>query len=116
MNDIDKIRSREALATKGPWKSTYASNGAGMATGYFYIPAHNGGGKVEMLADDAEFCAKAREDIPFLLAKLDRLTAAAREIVEARAEQLKSARFPDPGDFHAVCAAIDALAAILEEP
>lgn len=44
-----------------------------MATGFFYIPFHNGGAKVEMLADDAEFCAMAREDIPKLIAEVERL-------------------------------------------
>jgi hypothetical protein len=44
-----------------------------MTTGYFYIPAHNGNASVEMLADDAVFCANAREDVPKLIAEIERL-------------------------------------------
>lgn len=70
--EFKAIKSREKLASKGPWKSEYGYNG-GMATGFFYIPEHNGKAKVEMLADDAEFCAKAREDVPALIAEIERL-------------------------------------------
>lgn len=69
------IKSRESLASKGPWKSEYGWNNGGCATGYFYIPHHNSEAKVEMLADDAEFCAKAREDVPKLIAEIERLRA-----------------------------------------
>ncbi len=69
------IKNREALASKGPWKSEYGWNNGGVPSGYFYVPQHNGGAKVEMLADDAEFCAQAREDIPKLIAEIERLRA-----------------------------------------
>ncbi len=77
--DLKAIRERVAAASNGPWRQEYGWNNGGMATGYFYIPEHNGGAKVEMLADDTAFIAHAREDVPALLADVDRLTALLRE-------------------------------------
>ncbi len=73
--DLKAIRERVAAASNGPWRQEYGWNNGGMATGYFYIPEHNGGAKVEMLADDTAFIAHARQDIPALLAEVERLTA-----------------------------------------
>ncbi len=74
--DLKAIRERVEAATKGPWRQEYGYNNGGMATGFFFIPEHSAGKSVEMLADDAAFIAHAREDVPALLAEVDRLRAA----------------------------------------
>ncbi len=70
---LKAIRARCEAATAGPWTSTYGYNGGGMATSFLAIPAHNSGGTVEMLCEDADFITNARTDVPALLAEIDRL-------------------------------------------
>lgn len=76
------IKRKERQATAGPWKWEYASNNAGMPTGFFYIPAHNGNAKVEMLADDARFCAEMRTDVKVLIKEIERLHKTLDKLVE----------------------------------
>lgn len=54
--------------TRFPWKYTYAYNNAGCPTADFYIPGHNGGATVEMLADDAALIVDGLPMLPGLLA------------------------------------------------
>lgn len=71
------IEARASAATRGPWEASYGYNNSGCPTGFFKIPAHNDVARVEMLVDDALFCAHAREDIPYLLALVKELTGRA---------------------------------------
>jgi hypothetical protein len=54
--------------TRFPWKYTYAYNNAGCPTADFYIPGHNGGATVEILADDAALIVDGLPMLPGLLA------------------------------------------------
>ncbi len=88
------IRARGALemaskATAGPWEANHGYNNGGCPTAFFKIPAHNQGGEVEMLADDAFLCAAAREDVPALAAAVLALSAEVRRL---RAEQAATAK------------------------
>ncbi|OPZ03595.1 MAG: hypothetical protein BWZ09_02355 [Alphaproteobacteria bacterium ADurb.BinA305] len=77
---IREARERCERATPGPWEASYAYNNGGMPTGDFKIPGHNGGATVEMLVDDAYFCAHARKDLPAALDEIERLTAERAEL------------------------------------
>jgi hypothetical protein len=79
-DERNAIRARAEAATEGQWTSTFGYNNGGIATAFFAIPGHNGGGKVEMILEDAEFIAHAREDIPRLLADNDALRAENAEL------------------------------------
>ena len=67
MINAEKLRDLLAEGTRRPWKQTYAYNNAGMPTADFYIPGHNGGATVEMLACDAELLVEAVHALPELL-------------------------------------------------
>ena len=54
--------------TRFPWKYTYAYNNGGCPTADFYIPGHNGGATVEILADDAALIVDGLPMLPELLA------------------------------------------------
>ena len=82
-DERNAIRARAEAATEGPWTSTFGYNNGGIATAFFAIPGHNGGGKVEMILEDAEFIAHAREDIPRLLADNDALRAEVAALLRA---------------------------------
>lgn len=74
MNRIDEIKARCEAATPGPWETEGAKLNRAVI-----------GGKVKLLnwvgdslfysKDDFAFIAAAREDIPFLLSEVDKLTA-----------------------------------------
>ncbi len=73
--DLGPIKAREAAATKGPWGS--GPLGAGYQAICFYA---DGSWNNDLLCSgnnqaDAEFCAKARLDIPALIAEVERLRA-----------------------------------------
>lgn len=75
---IDAIQAREQAATKGPWNATATLDEHETPVFYSQAPEHHGESLFE--ADwgtqaDADFCAHAREDIPYLLAALARLQA-----------------------------------------
>jgi hypothetical protein len=69
---VDAERLRNLLnaqtRTRFPWKYTYAYNNAGCPTADFYIPGHNGGATVEILADDAALIVDGLPMLPGLLA------------------------------------------------
>lgn len=74
--DLDAIRQRADAATPGPWG--VEQYGTTLA-----VHAYQVSDAVAMIGDedhppagsDAEFIAHAREDVPALLAEVDRLTA-----------------------------------------
>ena len=78
MSRLDEIRARCEAATKGPWRCEIETHGChwlfdGLGTVLCYLKWED--------ADDAEFIAHAREDLPALLA-----------VVEAAAEWLAHER------------------------
>lgn len=78
MNITDKrlteIRARTEAATDGPWAVDGPAQ-CGPGDTLTVYPAEDGGALayVQPSWDDAEFIAHAREDIPALLAEIDRL-------------------------------------------
>ena len=84
---LEAIRQRVEKATQGPWNF----EGNKWQDGYvIYSPIkrgfHNNGGEVAEVDDsyepsDAEFIANARQDIPDLLAEVERLRYALESIV-----------------------------------
>lgn len=70
MIDAKKLRNllNAQTRTRFPWKYTYAYNNAGCPTADFYIPGHNGGATVEILADDAALIVEGLPMLPELLA------------------------------------------------
>jgi hypothetical protein len=90
--DIAAIRALCEATTPGPWRQEYAYNNGGCPTANFYIPGHNGGATVEMLANDAAFIVAARTALPELLARLE---AAERERDDALADGVLSQRVCD---------------------
>ncbi len=66
-----EIREREAKATEGPWDVRH---------GFRDVVARKPGRVIawgiRLMECDAEFIAAAREDVPYLLAEVDRLRAA----------------------------------------
>jgi hypothetical protein len=88
MLDLDAIEARAEAATPGPWRNE-PDTGAGrvwVQRGYFRDEADceplfslRGKEAYEQRSADADFIARARTDIPALVAEL----RAAREVVEA---------------------------------
>lgn len=73
--DLDAIRQRAARATPGPWKSYI--EGRDHTSGSNFIMST--GEDIELLGAteaDQDFIANARQDIPLLLAEIDRLRVA----------------------------------------
>lgn len=68
MNRIEEIKARCEAATKGPWIKINDQLRHGVTAGLI--------GVIHVYDEDADFIAHSREDIPFLLAELDRLTEA----------------------------------------
>jgi hypothetical protein len=88
--DLDAIRQREQAATEGPWIHTGRNH---ISTPDIHVDEANWGGEglngYRLVCDgdegawraaDAEFIAHAREDIPALLAEIDRLRSQVAEI------------------------------------
>ena len=78
MSRVDEIRARAEAATRGPWS---AIEGPGE---HWYVCdegesiasiSANDGSNEDQRQPDAEFIAHAREDIPWLLAELDKARA-----------------------------------------
>lgn len=64
--DLADIEARAAAATSGPWTSEYHHQW------FLDRGAHLDGIPFDAFANDAEFCAAAREDVPRLCAELRR--------------------------------------------
>lgn len=83
MNRIDQIRARVKGATKGPWMPEEVLD-YNLPTGFGYVINESGDsvlGEADSTGQlcDVEFMAHAREDVPYLLTKLDE----ARRIIDA---------------------------------
>jgi hypothetical protein len=102
MTDIQAIRERVEKATKGPW-TVWCDDSGGQFTGWPSVVApddldttiiHRAGFHQEYWGDlslrdccaNANFIARARTDIPFLISEIDRLNA-----VSARVKELEAA-------------------------
>ena len=88
-----KIRERCDAATKGPWEvhMPYFTNKKDVVCKSDGFPV-----TYEVLPVNADFIAHAREDIPFLLAELDRLTEVQRWIPVTE-------RLPESGEHVLLC-------------
>lgn len=69
---LDTIRAREAAASREPWETSIVDPGIILADGK---PIAVFGGNQQDYCN-AEFAARARTDVPWLLAELDRERAA----------------------------------------
>ena len=74
--DLEAIRQRVEAATPGPWELI---GGGEFVTGADVLVAPDDGG---VTADNAIFIAHAREDVPALLAEVERLRDGIAELVE----------------------------------
>ena len=79
---LDEIRARTEAATPGPWRA-YGNTVEQEKTGCHQVVGteFTGGGymayeRLTTKDEDATFIAHAREDIPYLLAEIERLRAA----------------------------------------
>lgn len=120
MSRLDEIRARTEAATKGPWTVGERVEVDGLVDVYevpiqspstneeqpdvpdeVAVVRYNAGGFHFPHADarcDAEFMAAAREDVPWLLAEMDRLVGAAEKMAanyEATAKELRDVDFRD---------------------
>ena len=94
---VDQIRARDASAAKGPWlhEPWGGQNQNGDYTGGNVFDA-DGEYLVSDIADvDGAFIAHAREDVPYLLAEHDRLTALLAEQA-ATIERVRALHRPVP--------------------
>ena len=92
---LTDIRARLAAATEGPW-SVDGPAQCGPGDTLTVYPVEDGGtiAYVRPSWDDAEFIAHAREDIPALLAEVERLReelAKARAVTEDKVERAADA-------------------------
>lgn len=86
---LDAIRARVEAATRGPWEAgtAFCCPVAGWVDGpkRTVCPVYEGTKRTHTLdANDAEFIAAAREDVPALLAEVERLTAERDELIRWR--------------------------------
>ena len=81
-SELQAIRERAARATPGPWRTSTLKSYVIPPWGYKYKVAQLGGSEElpgviarsdEYLPHDTDFVAHARQDIPALLAEVDRL-------------------------------------------
>lgn len=84
---LDAIRAREQKATEGPWEvyidSTTATPWAVQAgRGLFGAVARAATDQADYGKADIEFIAASREDVPWLLAEVERLTQAIQEALD----------------------------------
>lgn len=80
--ELEMIKNRCAQATPGPWKSFV--EGRDHTSGSNFIMTGNGGEDFELSGGgtvaDQDFIAHARQDIPRLLAEIERLRRNAGEV------------------------------------
>lgn len=86
--DLATIGARAEAATPGPWRSMVidADNATVWAGGNTARTATRIARVTRRVADNAEFIAAAREDVPALVAEVERLRAALRDAAEQVAE------------------------------
>lgn len=80
---LTQIKAREKAATEGPWKVCPDENTNGELSLVCCGPEGEHGGPIcsDPLTDaDADFIAHAREDIPYLLGEVERLTTELDEL------------------------------------
>lgn len=91
MLDLEAIKQREAAATPGPWVLADGSRGftpgctifEGDNSGRVIAYTASMGASLERLQADGAFIAHAREDVPALVAEIERLrTALEQEALE----------------------------------
>jgi len=94
---LAEIKAREAKATPGPWQAfdthgTYRDQLGDKQPGWWIPEMETLGDDVcsAMLEQDAVFVANARADIPYLLARADRLAARVAEL-EAAGDRMAEA-------------------------
>lgn len=78
---LDEIKSREAKASKGPWETRIAGiegDNYVAGTGPWYRMSHLAFDANDQSHEDARFIAHSREDIPYLLKRLEAAEAALR--------------------------------------
>ena len=91
--DIDAIKKREAAATPGPWTldEPYEVDDKGTQVTFINGPEWwYDGGLIESQSD-ADFIAAAREDVPRLIAEVERLREWVKTTQECAAERIKTA-------------------------
>jgi hypothetical protein len=85
MGRTEEIRQREQAATKGPWEA-HTREEWGYGTQAWIVPLSGGPSPGCHASDqhirDNEFIAHAREDIPYLLALVERLEAAGKKVAD----------------------------------
>lgn len=100
MTKLKEIRAREAKAAPGPWKYYSGQRGVYSADGKYVCTRAGYMGKLSRHFDDANmpFITHARSDIPYLIARVERLEAALAEVTTALAQTYveKSAADSDP--------------------
>ena len=100
MSRLDEIRAREAAATPGPWFDTGDVESVGVSIAmdpYADINPDRAVWKV-----NADFIAHAREDIPFLLAEIERLELAlTTATVEVHGQRMYRTRYGTPMEMPA---------------
>lgn len=97
--DLDAIKARAEAATKGPWKFTPKILGiknttvmaGGEQVGYFSV------GQAQ--PHDAEFISHARQDIPALLAEVERLQAIVERVRKLHAPEVRTVSVPVFDEF-----------------
>lgn len=80
---LNAIKERVAKATSGPWEYDNEERGIWNNGGFNYL------GTVTLSHIDADFIANAREDMPALIAEIERLRKAIEQIIEAEAPNME---------------------------
>ena len=88
---LDEIQEREAKATEGPWGvDGPAQCGPGDSLAVYHVEDGGTVAYVQPSWDDAEFIAHAREDIPALLAEVERLSRRNEDLEYVAAQARKA--------------------------
>lgn len=78
-NRLAEIKARAGKTSPGPWTGTYPDGGHSEITNAEGLPLADVW-LFEHDQDDADFIANAREDIPWLIERLESLTAAGNDL------------------------------------
>jgi hypothetical protein len=71
--DLEPIKKRLAVATEGPWRLSGGYVWTLDANGRIHNTINSDGYEGEIHPNDGEFIAHAREDVPTLIAEVERL-------------------------------------------